>query len=127
MTFSPGADIIFQIDRLARDVGTAFPYSVIDAEGVVFAHTTKGFMKIDGGGAMTPIGKERVDRTFADAVDDTAAQLCIGAPMPGSNVILWTYKTEDYIGTGFDRVLAYDSVLDRWSPIALEGAAGVAR
>lgn len=123
MTFSPGADIIFQIDRLARDVGTAFPYSVIDAEGVVFAHTTKGFMKIDGGGAMTPIGKERVDRTFADAVDDTAAQLCIGAPMPGSNVILWTYKTEDYIGTGFDRVLAYDSVLDRWSPIALEGAA----
>lgn len=121
MQFSPGADIIFQIDRLARDVGTAFPYSVVDADGVVFAHTTKGFMMIDGSGAMKPIGKERVDRTFADAVDDTTPHLCIGAPMPGSNVILWAYRSEDYTGTGFNKVLAYDSVLDRWSPIELEG------
>lgn len=121
MVFSPGADIIFQIDRLARDVGTAFPYSIVDADGVVFAHTTKGFMMIDGSGAMKPIGKERVDRTFADAVDDTMPHLCIGAPMPGSNVILWAYRTEEYIGTGFNKVLAYDSVLDRWSPIELEG------
>ena len=123
MTFTPGADIIFQIERLARDVGCAYPYSIIDADGVVFAHTTKGFMMIDGSGAMRPIGKEKVDRTFGAAIDETAPQLCIGTPVPGSNRVMWVYRTSDHDAAGFNRALTYDAVLERWSPIELEGAA----
>lgn len=121
MTFSPGADIIFQIDRLARDLGTNLPYSVIDAEGLVLFYSTKGFMMISGDGGMKPIGKERVDRTFAASVDFAAPHLTIGATKPDSSLVLWAYKTADYNGTGFNKALVYDTILDRWAPLDLEG------
>lgn len=121
MTFSPGADIIFQIDRLARDLGTNLPYSVVDAEGLVLFYSTKGFMMISGDGSMKPIGKERVDRTFAASVDFAAPHLTIGATKPDSSLVLWAYKAADYNGTGFNKALVYDTILDRWAPLDLEG------
>lgn len=121
MTFAPGANIIFQIDRIAKDVGTGMPYSIVDANGLVCFYSTKGFMMIGGDGAMKPIGKERVDRTFLVAVDQAEPQWCIGATKPDSNIVIWTYKEASYNGEGFNKALAYDLVLDRWSPISLEG------
>lgn len=121
MTFAPGSDIVFQIERLARDVGTIHPYSIIDASGMVALYSTKGFMMIGGDGSMTPIGRERVDRTFDAAFDSSEPQLVIGASYPGSNRLVWVYKTEDYNASAFNRALVYDTVLDRWSPIVIEG------
>lgn len=121
MTFSPGADIIFQIDRIARDIGTAMPYSLVDANGTIAFYSTKGFVLVDGAGGIKPIGKERVDRTFLGVVDPANPQLVIGASKPGSNLIFWAYRTLLYNGAGFDKILAYDTVLDRWSPIDFEG------
>lgn len=121
MTFSPGADIIFQIDRLARDLGTSLPYSVVDAEGLVLFYSTKGFMMISGDGSMKPIGKERVDRTFAASVDFASPRLAIGATKPDSSLVLWAYKAADYNGTGFNKALVYDTILDRWAPLDIEG------
>lgn len=121
MTFAPGAEIIFQIDRIAKDVGTALPYSVIDANGLICFYSTKGFMLLSGDGGMKPIGKERVDRTFLAEMDAAFPHMAIGSSKPGSSVLLWSYRTTDYNGEGFNRILAYDMALDRWSPIALEG------
>lgn len=121
MTFAPGSDIVFQIDRIARDVGTNFPYSIVDAGGQVAFYSTKGFMLIDAAGGMTPIGRERVDRTFKNAIDDSAVQLVQGAPQAGSNIIFWTYKEEDFTDDAFNKALAYDTVLNRWSPINMQG------
>lgn len=121
MTYQPGADVIFSIERLAQNIGTAFPYSLVEAEGSIFLHTTKGFIMLDAGGGMKAIGRERVDRTFLDDVDQTAPQLCIGAAKPGSNLVIWAYKQADFAGLGFNRALAYDVVLDRWSPLELSG------
>jgi hypothetical protein len=44
MTFTPGADIIFQIERLARDVGAPIRIQSLMPTAWCFAHTTKGFM-----------------------------------------------------------------------------------
>jgi hypothetical protein len=121
MVFQPGADIIFSIDRIAKDIGVSIAHSIVDAAGEVFFHSTKGFMKLSPGGTLTPIGKERVDRTFASTYDTASMRLVIGAANPASHVILWTYKTTDFTSTHFNKVLAYDYVLNRWTPIELEG------
>lgn len=121
MTYSPGSDIIFQISRIAKDIGASIPGSIVDANGIVFFLSPKGFMKITADGSLTPIGVERVDRTFAAAYDTSSPQLVFGASHPAKNVILWTYKTTDYVGTTFNRALAYDFVLDRWAPLEIDG------
>ena len=121
MTYSPGADIIFQIDRIAKDIGCNLPYAIVDADGLVMMPTTKGFQIITADGGVKPIGKERVDRTFFADVDQAAPQYCIGSTKPGSNIVIWAYKEQNYSGAGFNKALAYDVILDRWAPISLEG------
>jgi hypothetical protein len=121
MTFAPGADIIFQIERLAKDVGTLYPWSVVDTGGAVYFYSTKGFLRITGDGAITPIGKERVDRTFLTDHDTTEPQLVIGSAKPDASLILWTYKSTDFNSSTFNKALAYDTALDRWAPVEIEG------
>jgi hypothetical protein len=121
MVFSPGSDIVFQIDRIAKDIGTLAPWSVVDAGGLVFALTAKGFVKFSADGSMTPIGKERVNETFLATYDATSPQLVVGVANPESNVVMWVYKAAGYSGSGFNKALAYDHILDRWSPLEFEG------
>lgn len=123
MVFSPGSDIVFQIDRIARGIGTSIPASVAESNGVVYMYTPRGFISVATDGSIRPIGFERVDRTFAAAADFAQPQLIQAATDPGSNVVLWSYKEATYSGTTFNRVLAYNTALDRWAPLELVGEA----
>lgn len=121
MVFTPGADIVFQIDRIATDVGTIAPWSVVESAGLIYFLSAKGFMKASSDGALTPIGLEKVDRTFFRAADLTAPQYIIGAAAPSSHMILWTYREDASTTNGFDAVLAYNTMLERWAPLDLTG------
>lgn len=121
MIFAPGADIIFQIDRIAKDIGTSFPASIVESGGKVYFYSVRGFVEIAADGSVRPIGFERVDRAFSDAVDMTAPQLIQGATDPSANVVLWTYKEASFASTRFNRVLAFNYALDRWAPLEIEG------
>jgi phosphotransferase system IIB component len=121
MIFSPGSDIIFQIDRIAKDIGTSYPNSICEAGGNVYFLSDKGFVKVDAAGAITPIGFERVDRTFDRDADLAQPQLIQAAVDPSANVVLWTYKETAFSSTRFNRGLAYNTALNRWAPIEVEG------
>jgi hypothetical protein len=121
MIFSPGSDIVFQIDRIARDVGTISSDSVCESGGVVYFLSARGFMRMSPDGAVTPIGLERVDRTFLGAADLTAPQLIQGVANPESNEIIWTYKEATDNSNGFNRALVFNHALNRWAPLELAG------
>lgn len=122
MIFSPGSEIVFQIDRIARDIGTNIASTVTEANGVVYMYTAKGFISITSDGAITPIGFERVDRTFATSAYFASPHLIQATADPASNLIFWTYREESYaLSTSFNRALVYNASLDRWAPIELEG------
>jgi len=122
MIFSAGSSTIFQIDRLGRDIGAIAPYTVVNASERIFFLSAKGFMQIDAEGALTTIGKERVDRTFFADYDETQSHLVMGAVHPTENIVFFTYKSKaSSDDTAFDRLLAYDYLLDRWTPIAMSG------
>lgn len=122
MVFVPGSDVVFQIDRLSKDTGALAPYSIVDAGDRVFFLSPRGFIMATGAGAISPIGKERVDRTFLSTYDSTSLQLVIGAADPAATQVYWTYKSLDGGVSGlFDSLIIYDWTLDRWSSVAMMG------
>lgn len=121
MTFMPGSAIVFQIQRIAEDVGMYSAGSLIKAAGRQFFYSTSGFQMIDSGGNLTPIGKERVDRTFFSDLDTGNLQLFMGASDPRSSRVFWAYKSVAGTASTFDKLLCYDWGLDRWTPISING------
>lgn len=123
MTWVPGADIVFQIDRLGTDIGLLAPYSLIRSEARTFFLSSQGFMQLEPTGELIPIGKEKVDRTFAATVDTSAYALVIGASDPGGHTVTWSAKTIDDEAQPnlFNKLWNYDYVLKRWTPANVTG------
>lgn len=121
MTFSPGSETIFDIQRIAQDVGIRAPYSVAVAGERAFFLSNKGFMEASGTGLPLPIGEEMVNRTFLDDWDADATQFMIGAASPRRNIVLFAYKSKNNNAESFDKALAYNYLLKRWAPVAIEG------
>lgn len=122
MVYVPGSEVIFQIERIARDVGSIAPYSIVNASDRMFFLSSRGFIMADLSGAVTPIGKERVDRTFLNGYDASELQLVIGSSDPASNTVIWASKSVDGGTTGlFDKIWLYDWVLNRWTPASVSG------
>lgn len=116
MIYVTGAKPAFQIDRIAEEKGLLGPYSIVRAGDKIFAVTQQGFQQITGQG-LVPIGKERVDRTFLADLDTASLNLLIGAGDPAGTRAFWAYKSVGNSNTAiFDKIIAYDSALDRWSP-----------
>jgi hypothetical protein len=121
MSYIPGSDVIFQIERIAQDQGLFAPYSIVRAGIYTFFHSAQGFFKIAPGGLPEPIGRERVDRTFFDDLDKTDLKLFVGASDPRSTRAFWAYKSTSGVSGLYDKIIAFDYVLDRWSQIAMSG------
>ncbi len=121
MTYVPGSPVIFQIERISQDKGLFGPYSLVRAGERIFFFSTQGFHRIDPGGFPTPIGRERVDRSFFADLDRGNLQLFIGAADPRNSRVLWAYKSANGTSNQFDKILCYDWVLDRFSPIKIGG------
>lgn len=122
MMFSPGSDIVFQIDRLAKDKGVLAPYSLVTMGEKIFFLSAQGFMKSDASGSLVPIGTQRVDETFFKDYDDGHPEFMIGSADPASNVCIWAYKSKSAGSlAGFDKLLCYNWLLDKWTPITMSG------
>lgn len=121
MIFSPGSDVVFQIDRIAKDTGALIATAIVNIGERIFFLSTKGFMEVNETGGLRPIGKERVDRTFTASYDSSVTHLVQAAADPRSHRVLFAYKEADYNADAFNKMLAYDYALDRWSPIDMVG------
>lgn len=121
MIYAPGSDVIFQIERIADDIGLHAPYSLISSGGKIFWLASQGFYGMVDTGLPEAIGKERVDRTFFADYDSGNIQLIIGAKDPQNSRIYWAYKSLSGAEGAFDKIMAYDYVLNKWSPLSISG------
>jgi hypothetical protein len=112
----------FLFERVSEEKGLLGPYSIVRGGERVFFISPQGFQMF-AGGAITPIGKERVDRTFLADLDTGNLQLLIGAADPSGTRVFWAYKSLSGSSTSaFDKLMCYDYGLDRWAPpISLSG------
>jgi len=121
MSYIPGSDIIFQIERLTQDLGLFAPLSLVRSGTTLYFYSNKGFQKIDAGALPVQIGRERVDRTFLNDLDRTNLQLFIGAADPRTSFVYFAYKSGAGATGLFDKVLGYDPILDRFFPLSVSG------
>ncbi|MDO9381835.1 MAG: hypothetical protein Q7T86_03135 [Hyphomicrobiaceae bacterium] len=134
MAWAAGDERVFLIDKIENADGILAPYSAITALGGVYCLSSRGFICITAEGAITPIGEERVNRTFlgqhgasapaavgAAAYDEANPQLVAAAGDPNRPIILWPYKSQGGAEGAFDRVMAYHTTLQRWSPLQFSG------
>jgi hypothetical protein len=121
MSYIPGSPLIFQIERIAQDLGLFAPYSIVRAGSLIFFHSAQGFYKIAPGGLPEQIGRERVDRTFFDDLDKTELRMFIGASDPRSTRAFWAYKSTSGTTTLYDKIIGFDYALDRWFTVSMTG------
>ncbi len=124
LLYSPGAPFVFQIDRIAVDDGLLTPYSLVQSGNNVFWLGPYGFKMLAPGGLPTPIGKERVDRTFMADCDFTHPELLQGSNDPTHTRVMWAYKSNGNSLATADKILVYDWALDKWTLVTGGGYGG---
>lgn len=113
MTRTGDADAPFQFDEISSNFGCASGSSVAQAGRTIFFLSDRGFMALDDGQVLKPIGSEKVDRTFIEAVARDDFSLLYTAVDPQNKLVFWCVPGAP--GT----VWIYNFELDRWSTMSL--------
>jgi hypothetical protein len=121
MIYLPGDPRVFQIEKIAEELGIYGPLSLIRSGSTIYFYSLKGFHRIDPGGVPVPIGRERVDRTFFTDLDAAQPQLFMGRTDPRSSRLIWVYKSANGTANQFDKALIYDPALDKFTPARFSG------
>jgi len=122
MTFAPGTDYVFQIERISQDKGLYAPYSIIRAgERILFLSIAGLHMISPLQGYPVEIGKAKFNRTFLADIDRGNLQLIIGANDPRGSRVFWAYKSNSGSGALYDKLLCYDYILDRATLVPMTG------
>lgn len=110
-----GPPLIFGFDLVEGARGTPAPGSIVQLGGIVAYLGEDGFYLFDGMNS-TPIGAEKIDKTFFDDFDQTYAARMSAAVDPVNKVFYWAYPGSGHGGVP-NRLLAYNWSLRRWSLI----------
>lgn len=109
-TYTGEAGIWWQFDEISRNIGCMAKGSVAQAGHLVFFLSEQGFQVCDRN-SVSPIGAEKIDRTFFAAYSREDIAKINAAVDPRATVVCWSMP-----GTP-GRIWAYNWTLQRWSVI----------
>ncbi len=109
-----GAPIVWQFDEIERNRGVWVPGAVANAGRLTFFLDRDGFFVWDGQ-AATPIGVNKVDRTFLADFDFNYLHRVSAVADPVNRLYFCAYASINAIAGIPDRVIVYDWVNRRWS------------
>jgi hypothetical protein len=101
----------FYIAEGAR--GCPAPRSIVQMGALAYYLGEDGFYAFDGANS-TPIGLDRVDKTFWANVNETYLNNVIGAADPVNRVIMWLYPSNSSSSGVPDSLLVYNWALNKW-------------
>jgi hypothetical protein len=117
MTYE-GPPIIFRIDKIANELGASVPGSVASLLDMAFFLHKSGFYMVQGGQAITPIGRGKVDRTFWKEFDETNQFRASSAIDPVRGLYVFAYPANGSGGTP-NRLLIYNWHTQKWARAAV--------
>ena len=109
-----GPPVVFRLDKIANDIGASVPGSVAGLLDMAFFLHKSGFYMVQGGQAIVPIGRGKVDRTFWAEFDETHHFRCSAAIDPVRGLYVFAYPANGSKGTP-NRLLIYNWRAERWS------------
>jgi hypothetical protein len=106
-----GGEVIFQFDEIESNIGCMAKGSVAQAGRLVFFLSERGFMLCDGNSA-TPIGAEKIDRTFFGSYSrEDIVNSLTAAIDPRRYIVAWSMP---------GRMWLYNWQLQRWTTVTLD-------
>ena len=115
-----GAPDWFQINETLPGVGLLAPNAAARLGNVVYAWTGQGFLAIQNGTGYSPIGEGKVDRTAFMDLDDAYLNRISTVVDPKSGRVFWAYPGSGHSGGRPNKIVCYDTNLNRWSEIEQE-------
>ena len=109
-----GPPTIFQFDKIAVDLGCPCENAIAAWGGNIFFPTFDGFMLLQGGQAITPIGDGKVDRYFWANVDQTYLDRVTATVDPIEKMYVVSYPTAAGAGTP-NSLLFFHWPTGKWS------------
>lgn len=113
MTLTGVADTPFAFDEISSNFGCSAAGTIAQAGRTVFFYSDRGFMALDDGQELRPIGREKVDRTFESLISRDSLEDIYAAVDPQNKLVMWLVPGNP--GT----VWLYNFELDRWSTIEI--------
>lgn len=110
-----GAPYFFAFAPAEKVRGTSAPGSLVQLGAMVYYIGEDGFYAFDGN-TSTPIGALKIDKTFLDLVDPNYLDRISGAVDPVRKIVYWAVPSAGQGGV-CDRIVAYHTVLDRFSMV----------
>lgn len=108
-----GAPTIFGFYPCEGVRGTPAPKSLAQLGALVYYLGEDGFYAFDGS-TSTPIGVDRVDKTFWANVNTSFLQNVIGAVDPVNRLVMWLYPSNSAPGGIPDSLIVYNWALNKW-------------
>lgn len=103
----------FQYDEITTNYGCSNGNTIASAGRTAFFLSDRGFMAIDDGQALRPIGSERIDRFWEENVARDAYDSVFAAIDPRNSLVFWGLAGIN----GF--LLIYNFALDRWTTASM--------
>lgn len=113
MTRTGDSSAPFQFDEISTNFGCANGATVAQAGRTIFFRSDRGFMALEDGQQLKPIGSEKVDRTFEAEVSRDDLENIYTAVDPQNKLVMWGVPGSP--GT----LWIYNFELDRWSTAEL--------
>lgn len=113
MTRTGDSTAPFQFDEISSNFGCANGATVTQAGRTIFFLSDRGFMALEDGQELRPVGSEKVDRSFEDAVSRDDLANIYTAVDPQNKLVMWGVPGTP--GT----MWIYNFELDRWSTAEL--------
>lgn len=113
MTYHGPPDI-FTMLPVENIRGCLCPYSIVSTGGVCYYWGTDGLYKFDGAESLG-IGANRVDKTVYAELSQGNINRVFGTSDPANKLIFWAYPSTQAVTGIPDRLLVYNTVLDRFS------------
>lgn len=103
----------FSFSEITPNFGCAAPGSIAQAGRTVFFLSDRGFMALEDGQSLRPIGNEKFDQAFRDSVSPEDYDKLYAAVDPKRSLVLWGVPGSP------GRIWVYNWVLDRASTIVV--------
>lgn len=115
-----GTPKVFQIDEVMPGVGMLGPSCAAVMGNTVYFPSEHGFVALRGGSAETFIGAGRVDEYFREDLDENYVYRISAVADPKSRRVYWAYPGSGNTAGRPNRVLVYDTVLNKWGILDIE-------
>ncbi len=113
MTYA-GYPLVFQFDEVEPGRGTPAPNSVVRFGDAIFYLGRDGFYMFNGQ-VSTPIGANRVDKTFYSDLDTNYYERITGTIDPINTLVFWSYPGEGSTSGTPNKIIAYNWTTNRWA------------